>query len=194
MNRRQLSTAAVAAATVGLAACGGTSTAATSGPKTLEVWLMAGSAPPSLVTDWNQEFEQAHPGVKVHVDLQQWTDIVTKTDTALSTSAPPDVLEMGNTYVAGFAATGGLANLTGATFQNRSTWLESLTEAGTYNGKLYGVPYYAGDRIVIYRKSMFAKAGITTPPTTTAQLVTDAQALNAAEFRRVPLLADLRGR
>ncbi len=181
MNRRQLSTAAVAAATVGLAACGGTSTAATSGPKTLEVWLMAGSAPPSLVTDWNQEFEQAHPGVKVHVDLQQWTDIVTKTDTALSTSAPPDVLEMGNTYVAGFAATGGLANLTGATFQNRSTWLESLTEAGTYNGKLYGVPYYAGDRIVIYRKSMFAKAGITTPPTTTAQLVTDAQALNAAE-------------
>ena len=51
----------------------------------------------------------------------------------------------------------------------------------TYNGKLYGVPYYAGDRIVIYRKSMFAKAGIATPPTTTAQLVSDAQALNTAE-------------
>ena len=82
---------------------------------------------------------------------------------------------MGNTYVAGFAATGGLANLSGDTFQNRSSWLESLKEAGTYNGKLYGVPYYAGDRIVIYRKSMFAKAGITTPPTTTAQLVSDAR-------------------
>ncbi len=183
MNRRQLSTAAVVAATAGLAACGSSSTPAASGPKTLEVWLMSGSAPPSLVTSWNQEFEQTHPGVTVHVDLQQWTDIVTKTDTALSTSAPPDVLEMGNTYVAGFAATGGLANLTGDTFQNRGTWLESLQEAGTYNGKLYGVPYYAGDRIVIYRKSMFAKAGITTPPTTTAQLVTDAQALNAAESK-----------
>ena len=44
---------------------------------------MAGSAPPSLVTGWNQEFQQTHPGVTVHVDLQQWTDIVTKTDTAL---------------------------------------------------------------------------------------------------------------
>ena len=181
VNRRQLSTAAVAAATLGLAACGSSPSPAASGPKTLEVWLMAGSAPPSLVTAWNQEFQQAHPGVTVHVDLQQWTNIVTKTDTALSTTAPPDVLEMGNTYVAGFAATGGLSNLSGATFQNRSSWLESLKEAGTYNGKLYGVPYYAGDRIVIYRKSMFAKAGITTPPTTTAQLVSDAQALNTAE-------------
>ena len=43
------------------------------------------------------------------------------------------------------------------------------------------MPYYAGDRIVIYRKSMFAKAGITTPPTTTSELVSDAQALNHAE-------------
>ena len=130
VNRRQLSTAAVAAATVGLAACGSSPSPAASGPKTLEVWLMAGSAPPSLVTAWNQEFQQAHPGVTVHVDLQQWTNIVTKVDTSLSTTAPPDVLEMGNTDVAGFAATGGLANLSGVNFQNRGSWLESLKEAG----------------------------------------------------------------
>ena len=87
VNRRQLSTAAVVAATAGLAACGSSPTPAASGPKTLEVWLMSGSAPPSLVSSWNQEFEQTQGGVTVHVDLQQWTDIVTKTDTALSTTA-----------------------------------------------------------------------------------------------------------
>lgn len=186
VKRRQISTAAVAVLTAGLAACGSSSTGSSGSPAApkhvnLEVWLMSGSAPASLVTAWNNEFEQAHPNVTVHVDLQQWTGIVTKTDTALSTSTPPDVLEMGNTYVAGFAATGGMSDLSNVTFQNQSTWLKSLKDAGTYNGKLYGVPYYAGDRIAIYRKSMFTAAGVANPPTTTTDLVTDLQKIKATE-------------
>ena len=142
---------------------------------------MSGSAPASLVTAWNQQFEQAHPNVTVNVSLQQWTGIVTKTDTALATTQAPDVLEMGNTYVASFAATGGLADLSSVSWPNQSTWLQSLQEAGTYNGKLYGVPYYAGDRIAIYNTNMFAKAGITSTPTTTTELLSDCARSRPAE-------------
>jgi N,N'-diacetylchitobiose transport system substrate-binding protein len=189
VKQRQITAAAAAVVIAGLAACGSSSTTSSSSsgssaaPKnvTLNVWLMSGSAPASLVTAWNQQFEQAHPGVTVNVSLQQWTGIVTKTDTALATSSPPDVLEMGNTYVAGFASTGGLQDLSGLTFENKGSWLQSLTEAGTYNGKLYGVPYYAGDRIAIYNTAMFAKAGISSPPTTTSELLSDLAAIKASE-------------
>src|ERR1017187_1880301 len=186
VKRRQISTAAVALITAALAACGSSSTAGggspTAPPKvTLNVWLMSGSAPTSLVTAWNNQFEQAHPNVTVNVSLQQWSGIVTKTETNLATSTPPDVLEMGNTYVASFAATGGLADLTNVKFDNQTTWLQSLQEAGTYNSKLYGVPYYAGDRIAIYNTAMFQKAGISAPPTTTTELLTDCAAIKASE-------------
>ena len=55
------------------------------------------------------------------------------------------------------------------TFENSSTWLQGLAESGTSpDGKLYAVPYYAGSRVVIYRKELWTKAGVTTrrPPWT----------------------------
>ena len=30
------------------------------------------------------------------------------------------------------------------------SWLNALTEAGSYEGKLYAVPYYAGARAIMY--------------------------------------------
>ena len=38
-------------------------------------------------------------------------------------------------------------------------WLEGLAASGRYGGKLYGVPYYAGSRVVTYRTDLFKKAG-----------------------------------
>ncbi|HKV30382.1 MAG TPA: extracellular solute-binding protein [Candidatus Dormibacteraeota bacterium] len=162
-----------------LAACG---SSATAGPtaRTLNVWLMNGSAPAPVIDALNSEFQAAHAGVTVKVDIQQWSGITDKTNTALSSQSPPDVLEMGNTLVSGFASAGGLADLSGkASTLGSSTWLQSLKEAGTLDGKLYGVPYYAGDRVVIYNKDMFTAAGITSPPTTRDELVTDGQKLMA---------------
>jgi N,N'-diacetylchitobiose transport system substrate-binding protein len=174
VKKRQITAIGAALFTVGLAACGSSTTGSTASKAvTLNVWLMSGSAPTSLVSSWNQQFESAHPGVTVKVSLQQWTGIVQKTDTTLATSQAPDVLEMGNTYVASFAGTGGLANLTSVSWPNQSTWLSGLKGAGYYNGHLYGVPYYAGDRIVIANQYYFTKAGITSAPTSMTDLLAD---------------------
>ncbi len=40
------------------------------------------------------------------------------------------------------------------------TWLKGLAEPGAYDGKQYGIPYYAANRVVIYRTDLFKQAGI----------------------------------
>jgi N,N'-diacetylchitobiose transport system substrate-binding protein len=47
--------------------------------------------------------------------------------------------------------------------------VEGLVEAGTYEEQLYGMPWYAGVRSLVYNTEMFEKAGVE-PPTTWAEL------------------------
>jgi N,N'-diacetylchitobiose transport system substrate-binding protein len=42
-----------------------------------------------------------------------------------------------------------------------------------YGGKVYGVPYYAGSRVITYRADLFKKAGIKGTPTSLAQFQAD---------------------
>ena len=167
------------------AACGGSSPQSTSPANetgTLTIWLMNGSAPQSVVDGVNADFKTKYPNVTVNVEIQQWGDIGTKLDTAYAGSAPPDVVELGNTLVAKYAAAGALEDISGkkATFENSSTWLQSLTDSCTVNGKLYCVPYYAGSRAVIYRKDFFAAAGISQPPASMDELLSDGKKLMQA--------------
>src|SRR5438067_3472032 len=165
------------------AACGGTTSSNNPSTQTgtLTVWLMNGSAPQSVVDGVNADFKAKYPNVTVNVELQQWGDIGTKLDTAFAGSNPPDVVELGNTLVAKYAAAGALQDLSSrrSSFENSSTWLKSLTESCTLNGKLYCAPYYAGSRAIIYRKDMFQAAGVQ-PPTTMDGLLQAGQALMSA--------------
>src|SRR5438034_2492395 len=166
------------------AACGGTSSDnnnSTNQTGTLTVWLMNGSAPQTVIDQVNADFKTKYPNVTVKVEIQQWGDIGTKLDTAFGGSTPPDVVELGNTLVAKYAAAGALEDITGkkTSFDNASTWLQSLTDSCTQNGKLYCVPYYAGSRAIIYRKDFFASAGVT-PPDSLDSLLTAGQKLMAA--------------
>src|SRR5262249_30978408 len=88
-------------------------------------------------------------------------------------------IEMGNTEMTKYMAAGAFADLTAdkTKFPNSSTWIKGLEGSATYGGKLMGVPYYGGSRIVVYRTDYFKKAGITEPPTSLAQLTADGQKL-----------------
>ncbi|MFI5839921.1 extracellular solute-binding protein [Catenuloplanes sp. NPDC051500] len=169
LTRRRALGAALAVLTLGTtAACGGGE--AEDGPVTLNVWLMKDSAPDAVLQQVDTEFRNAHPGVTVSVQILEWDGRDVKWKTALASDTPPDVLEMGNTDVLAYAASGGLTDLTGREFENRATWLQGLTEAGSYEDKLYGVPYYGGDRVVIYRKDLWQKAGLSAEPATLPEL------------------------
>lgn len=142
--------------------------------KTLNVWLMQGSITDAAVEQAKQQF-QSQSGATIKIEVQQWDNINTKLATALATSTPPDVVEMGNTDVPLFAANGALADITAqkSILHEGSTWLAGLEGPATVDGKLYAAPYYGGAHAVVYNKSLWKAAGISTPPTTYAELTHD---------------------
>ena len=165
----------LAALALGAAACGeeeGGPAGQAGGERTLTVWLMDGSAnkpneqPTGLafMADLTREFEAAHPGVKVKYEVQQWNGIQERLTTALASNDPPDVIELGNTQTAKFAQSGALLDLTSRVEDlGARNWLHALAESGQWEGKQYGVPFYAGDRVVFYRKDLFEKSGLQVP-------------------------------
>jgi len=145
----------------------------------LRLWLNGGDTPDDFVKFAIGEFNKTHPDVKVTFERQQWTGIVEKLTTALSSSDSPDIIELGNTQAQAFEAAGALEDLTAQKAAlGGDDLLQSLVEAGTYNGKFYGVPYYAGARVVLYRKDLFEKSGIAIP-TTIDELMAAATKLKA---------------
>jgi ABC-type glycerol-3-phosphate transport system substrate-binding protein len=133
---------------------------------TIRLWLNGGDTPDELVEFAISEFKAIHPDVDVQFERQQWTGIVEKLTTSLSSSDSPDVVEFGNTQAQTFEAAGAVTDLTPhAADLGGDDLLQSLLEAGTYDGKLYAVPYYAGARIMLYRKDLFEAAGIEVPTT-----------------------------
>ncbi|MFD7057394.1 extracellular solute-binding protein [Streptomyces mirabilis] len=194
-TRVTTSAALSAAVMLTLAACGGGSGSTTGAGakaqtvptvkgdgKTLTVWVMDGDYTDATLKAVNDRFTKA-TGAKVDVQIQQWDGITTKISTALSTSGTPDVLDLGNTQVASFAANGGLLDLTAykADLEQGRTWLDGLQDPATVDGSLYAVPGFAGARAVIYNKKTWAAAGITSAPTTYGELTADLDKVKAAD-------------
>jgi N,N'-diacetylchitobiose transport system substrate-binding protein len=143
----------------------------------LTVWLQvdAQSGWPDIVAAANQQFQQQNPGWTVDVQYQNWTDHLQKFDTTIAGNDTPDVIEMGNTEMTKYMAAGAFADLTSSkgTFENSANWLAGLAKSGMYGGKVYGVPYYAGSRVITYRSDLFKKAGIKNPPSSLAEFQSD---------------------
>ena len=148
----------------------------------ITVWLQvdAQSGWPDLVAAATAQFQKAHPGVGVDVQYQSWPTHLAKFDATLAAGTTPDVIEMGNTEMTKYMAAGAFQDLSSlkSSFDNSNNWLEGLALSGRYNGKLYGVPYYAGSRVVTYRTDLWRKAGLTVPKSL-AQFTVDAKKLNA---------------
>ncbi|WP_091970796.1 extracellular solute-binding protein [Propionibacterium cyclohexanicum] len=184
MHKSLFRTVGVLAAALTLAACSsGTSSSSTGNQispstdgqgKTLTVWNMTGDLTDATMKAINDEFTK-QTGATVKVETQQWSGISTKITTALATDTPPDVVELGNTDVGSFAASGGLMDITSnkSVLQQGGSWLPGLEGPATVDGKLYAAPAFAATRSVIYNKKMWAQAGITEAPTSYTQLTQD---------------------
>jgi ABC-type glycerol-3-phosphate transport system substrate-binding protein len=187
--------AACAAAALAVAACGSGSssspssnsggTSSASVPSELTVWRMGGSVP-SEVTWMNgvvAQFHKDYPAyakTKINVVWLPWTDASTDFNTALTSNKnAPDITEIGNTETPTEAELGALANITTNvdSWANKSDVVPGMLANDTQNGSIYAVPWFGGVRGVWYNKAQFAKAGITSTPTTWAELASDAQML-----------------
>ena len=169
-----------ATATTGAATeTSGDAAGATGDGETIRLWLNGTDTPDEVVEFAIAEFNETHPDVEVVLERQQWTGLVERLTTALSSSDTPDVVELGNTQAQSFEAAGALEDLTSVKDQlGGDDLLQSLLEAGTYNDQYYGVPYYAGARVVIYRTDLFEASGLEVP-TTIDELIAAGEKLKA---------------
>ncbi|MER6961196.1 extracellular solute-binding protein [Streptomyces sp. NPDC000618] len=181
MRRRLLALVCVSAFL--LTACGVLPGTGGSDRQTVTVWLMKDSASQEFLDRFTADFEHDHPDLDLDIRIQQWTGIGDKVETALAADDKngPDVIEVGNTQVPQYVDGGGLLDLTleAAAKWGRDDWLPGLSEPGQQRFHQYGIPWYAANRVVIYRKDLFAQAGVTAPPRTRADWLAATEKLNS---------------
>ncbi|MFG2223621.1 extracellular solute-binding protein [Streptomyces sp. NPDC048644] len=176
MKRGLIAATAVAGMLVSVAACGssGNSTDGADGFKgqKLTVWVMDGSNPAQWTEQVSKEFKKK-TGATVDFKVQQWEGIQQKLTTALSEDTPPDVVEIGNTQTAAYAKAGALLDLGDLKKEIGSDWSDTFNKAAMADGKQYALPWYAGNRVVMYNKKVWADAGIEGTPKTRSAFFKD---------------------
>ncbi|MET7811946.1 extracellular solute-binding protein [Streptomyces sp. NPDC005395] len=168
MRRRLLALVCVSASV--LSGCGLISQDGGGDRHTVTVWLMKDSASQDFLKRFTEGFEADHPDLDLDIRIQEWTGIGDKVQAALKAdgSDGPDVIEVGNTQVPQYAEGGRLQDLTLESMRDWGIrdWLPGLAEPGQWMSQQFGVPWYAANRVVIYRKDLFEQAGINEPPRT----------------------------
>jgi len=103
------------------------------------------------------EFEASHPDIDVKLTDLTWSNGHEKIVIALASGTGPDVLELGSDWIAQFAESGHLADVSDhvvADSAERQGW--SLT---TYNGQIYAQPWFLGTRVLFANRTLLTKAG-----------------------------------
>ncbi|NNJ04265.1 extracellular solute-binding protein [Streptomyces sp. PKU-MA01144] len=188
MKRKLIAAIGVAGMMAGLAACGSGGDGgdkAGADVEELTVWLTVDAQNnwPGLVKAADDAVTAKHPGLKIRHEYYGWPDKNAKLDAVLATDKAPDVVEMGNTEMLGYMVKGAFAEVDPKRFDRSDAWLDGLRESVTYEGRTYGVPYYAGGRVGNWRKDVAAEAGVKAPPRTYAELTA---ALDAIQKKKGP--------
>lgn len=168
MNKKLGALALLGATAVVLAGCAGTGGGAptTEGPAEIRVWLVGTDTPQEARDYLKETFEAENEGSTLVIEEQQWTGLVDKLTTSLSSNDSPDIVEMGNTQAPAFTSAGALLSLDDIEEQlGGSDLLPGFVEAGTWDGTLYAAPYYSGSRVVFYNTAMYDQAGVAVPTT-----------------------------
>jgi multiple sugar transport system substrate-binding protein len=115
-------------------------------------------------------------GVTIQRETVPGDTLIQKVLQQASSKTLPDVLMLDNPDVQQIASSGALTPLSDYGITGKGVEQEVLA-AGTLNGKLYGLAPGVNSLALFYNKDMFAAAGLT-PPTTWAELASDAKKLS----------------
>lgn len=179
-RRHALAAGAAGSAALALAACGGDSGTAGSGTvdgegKTITMWLMEGTNAnaDTYIEELKTAFSEA-TGATLEVQVQPWDGAHDKFVTAMAGGTGPDVAEVGTTWVPEFADAGGLDDLTEDIDAAglADGLVNGLIEAGTLDGAMYGMPWYAGVRSILGNRDMLEEAGVNSQPQNWDELLT----------------------
>jgi ABC-type glycerol-3-phosphate transport system substrate-binding protein len=191
--------AVVTAGVLGIAtACGSTSPTPTSSGGTNS--KIGGSV--TLWAEWTAQeqknflaalvpFTQA-TGITVNYS-GKGSNMDTALNAAVSGGSPPDVALVPDPgTLQSLAKAGSIKDLTSALGNLTSNFGAAWNTLASYNGKQYGVWFKGANKNTIwYNPALFTQAGISSPPTTWEQLISDAAQLHAAGITPLSLCTDV---
>jgi raffinose/stachyose/melibiose transport system substrate-binding protein len=176
-RRSLLGLAGLGAGAVLLGACGdddGGGSAAPDGPQTVNWWHIQNTEP--MLPVWAamaKEYQTAHPNVKIAIQPLENEAFKTKLTTATQAGSPPDLFQSWGGGVLQQQVDAGLVkDITDDVKPWVGTLLPAAMQPYTIEDRIYGVPFDIGMIGFWYNKELFAKAGVTAPPTTWAELLT----------------------
>jgi multiple sugar transport system substrate-binding protein len=164
-----------------LAACGGPAASPSSGSSGGVVditWQTMWSGNTlTLLNQMISKFNSTHPDIHVTESNIPSATGDAKLLSEIAAGDPPDVFTEWNPVLGEYAADGTIQPLnkylTG-TYSGLEKWLYPIAlQGGSYKGTLYGLPMSMNSWALYYNKSMLKAAGISSPPTTLAQLYAD---------------------
>ena len=119
------------------------------------------------------EFEKQHPDIHLRWVVLEENVLRQRVTTDIATKAGQfDVLTIGNYEVPIWAKQGWLVPMDNLPASYATDDLLKPVRAGlTYNGKLYGLPFYGESAMTYYRTDLFQKAGIKMPDAPTYEQI-----------------------
>ena len=180
VRTRAIALLAGVAVVAGLAGCSsGSKSSAGGGVVDLSFWNGLTGPDKPAVDQIISSFNQSHPKIKVTSDPIPWDVLYTKLLPAFGAGKGPDLIGISSDQLPGYASKHVIQPLD-SMFSNgvdKQTIVPSALNAGTYNGKQYGVPIESTPVMLYYNKKMFAAAGITKAPSNWTEWAADAKKL-----------------
>jgi multiple sugar transport system substrate-binding protein len=132
---------------------------------TLRFWAMGREG--EVVQELVRDFERENPGVRVQVQQIPWSAAHEKLLTSFVGGSTPDVSQLGNTWIAEFAALEALEPLDarlGPGGIDSSAYFPGIWDTNVIDGVTYGIPWYVDTRLLFYRRDLLRRAGYETMP------------------------------
>ncbi|MFH1414820.1 MAG: extracellular solute-binding protein [Elusimicrobiota bacterium] len=133
----------------------------------LVVWAMGYEG--TQISKMARIFEKQNPGVEVITQAIPWGAAHEKLLTSIVGGVPPDISQMGTTWIPEFQSMDAFEplddHIAGSDLR-KEDFFESSYGIGKINGSLYGIPWYVETRVLFYRTDILEKAGYDSPPET----------------------------
>jgi multiple sugar transport system substrate-binding protein len=182
-SRLWAAAAAIAAVSLALAGCSSTGSGGSSSGKAVTLKLVVadyGTGPSNTSeTYWKDittAFHKKNPSITVNVTAINWNDFDSQVQTMVQNKQYPDITE--GDYFSTYAQEG-LLYPAKDVLTDSGNLLPAFKAQGTYQGVQYGMPFTTSSRTLFYNKKLFSAAGISSAPTTWADVQSDAAKITA---------------
>src|SRR5579884_4286885 len=163
-----------------LAACGGSGSAGPSSSSKVAITYLTHWSGPQVdqLHAAIAAYEKINPNVTINVRTVPFGNLLTTITTQGGSESGPTIMGIYNLWMPQLVQNGLLAQAPDSYAQDiKNSYSQNVVSAVQVDGKTYGYPNEVDLYALNYNKALFKQAGISDPPKTWDELITDAQKL-----------------